>query len=131
MISRVRGRQRLPAHLSAPSQAISPRLSAAVALAISRHVRPSEGLAVSRVAATLRAPPIRIYVQSSRKWWGGKHMLMAVDWIVRDFGVPKAERKRHLVFLALLVVRSLSVNTDSETHFRCFCYLHGNTTSNL
>lgn len=66
-----------------------------------------------------------------KKVVGGKHMLMAVDWIVRDFGVPKAERKRHLVFLALLVVRSLSVNTDSETHFLCFCYLHGNTTSNL
>lgn len=34
-----------------------------------------------------------------KKVVGGKHMLMAVDWIVRDFGVPKAERKRHLVFL--------------------------------
>jgi hypothetical protein len=52
-----------------------------------------------------------------KKVVGGKPLLMAVvDWIARDFGVPKAERKRHLVFLALLVLRSLSVNTDSETH---------------
>lgn len=50
---------------------------------------------------------------------------------VKDFGVPKVERKRRLVIFAPLVLGSPSVNTDSENILSLPLLLAKNTSSSL
>jgi hypothetical protein len=63
---------------------------------------------------------------------GGK-MRLLVGFVnsVKDFGVPKVERKRRLVIFAPLVLGSPSVNTDSENILSLPLLLAKNTSSSL